>query len=64
MREFLLNRTNWVILTIWAMAAASFNLWQLASGGHTSGLATVFALIPTLLIGLRSFLVLKQIYRF
>ena len=61
MREFLLNRTNWVILIIWAMAAASFNLWQLATGGNVSGLATIFVLVPSLLLGLRSYLVLMSI---
>ena len=64
MREFLLNRANALVLIVWAMAAASYNLWQLASGGHPSGLATILVLIPTLLMGLRSFLVLKQMYRF
>lgn len=62
MREFLLNRTNWFILIIWGMAAGIFNLWQLASNGDISQPAMIFMLVPTLLLGWRSYLVLKSQY--
>ena len=57
MKEFLLNRSIWIALIAWAMLAASFNLWQLYAHGDYSGTSLLNMLIPSSLLGLRSWIV-------
>ena len=60
MREFLLNKSIWVALILWAMLAASFNLWQSYANGGYSDALLFNMLVPVTLLGIRSWIVLTD----
>jgi hypothetical protein len=61
MKEFLLNKSIWIALILWAMLAATFNLWQLNSHGGYSAASLFNMLVPVTLLGIRSWIVFTDL---
>ena len=61
MKEFLLDRTNWLVMIVWLVAALGFSIWQMLWHGSYLNLSIILMSVPMALLGLCSLFVLYRL---